>query len=159
MAGIKGSTQERDRVRKAREKARRAVSYWNEGGFGAQSSILQTRIGRVLGRDLGDVVKRYPLAIRKDGRKNLWDMTVLEDSLRFDDPVTMLGNLASADPAAWLELFQKVGAEGCSTAEEPVMRTALLRMKIPFYRLSDPASDPWAVGWALYRDNLLRRKS
>ena len=159
MIRMKGSIQERERVRKAREQARRAVSYWNEGWFGAQSSILQAKIRRVIGRDLGEVVKRYPLAIRKDGRKNLWDMTVLEDSLRFDDPATMLGHLANADPSAWLDLLQKEGAEGCSTAEEKAIRIALLRMRVPLCGFSDPASDHWTVGWMLYRDNLLKRKS
>jgi len=159
MTRRKGSIQERERVRKAREKARRAVSYWNEGCFGAQTGILQERIGQVIGKDLGDVVKRYPLAIRRDGKKNLWDMTVLEGSLRFDDPATMLGDLTATNPEAWLDLLRKEGEEGCSTAEENDVRTALMRMMVPIGSSSGPTTDPWAVGWALYRENLLRRKS
>jgi hypothetical protein len=158
MTRRKGSIQERERVRHAREKARRAVCYWYVGGFGAQTAIFQERIGRVIGKDLGDVVKRYPLAIRRDGKKNLWDMTVLEDSLRFDDPASMLDNLTRIDPAAWLDLFEKEDKERCSTAEENDVRTTLVRMMIPIGGSSDSA-DPWAVGWALYRENLLRRKS
>jgi hypothetical protein len=153
------SIQERQRVRNTREKARRAVSYWSEGWFGAQTAVLQERIGRVIGKDLDDVVQRYPLAVRRAGRKQLWDMTVLEGSLRFDDPATMLGNLAASNPEAWLALLQKEGEEGCSTAEENDMRTALMRMMVPIGSCADPAADPWAAGWALYRENLLSRKS
>ena len=107
MARTKGMDQEREQTRKARAKARRVVSYWADGWFGSQTRILQDSIRQVMGKDLGDVVKRYPMAIRKEGKRRLWDLPVLADSLGFDDPAIMLGNLTPADPGAWLDLFQK----------------------------------------------------
>ena len=89
MSRNRGTSQEREQARKARAKARQAVSCWAAGGFGPRTRIPQESIRQVMGKDLGVVVKRYPKAILKDGKKNLWDMPVLADSLRFDDPVTM----------------------------------------------------------------------
>jgi hypothetical protein len=111
-----------------------------------------------MGKDLGVVVKRYPMAILKDGKKNLWDMPLLADSLRFDDPETMLGSLTPVNPGAWLDLCRKEGTEGCSEIEENVIRAALLRMMVPTCGTFELATDPWAARWALYRENLLKRK-
>lgn len=158
MTRTKGMNPERIQVRKARAKARRAVSCWADGGFGDQTRILQQNIRQVLGKDLGDVVKLYPMAIWKDGKKNVWDMTILADSLRFDDPATMLGSLTPTNPASWVGLIEKEGTEGCSAAEEKTIRTALLRMMVPTFGSFELPTDPWAARWALYRENLLRRK-
>jgi hypothetical protein len=158
MARKQGTNQERDQARKARAKARRVVSYWADGWFGPQTRIRQESIRQVLGRDLGDVVERYPMAIRKEGKRQLWDLPVLADSLGFDDPAIMLDSLAPTDPGAWLDLFQKEEREGCSAAEENAIRTALMRMMVPTCGSFELAADPWAVRWALYRENLLKRK-
>jgi hypothetical protein len=149
---------EREKVRQAREKARRAVAYWTHGRFGTQTAVPQGRIRRAMGMDLNDVVQRYPMAIRKERKTNVWDMQALERSLRFDDPVTMIGNLAPADSGTWRSLLESMEREDCTTDQETAIRVALLRMKLPLYGAGDPPDDPWAASWALYRENILKRK-
>lgn len=147
-----------DDVQSVRSKARQAVSQWKKGQFGTQAEIPQESIRRVLGQHLGEVVKRYPMAIRREGQKNLWNLGVLEKSLEFDDPVTMLGHLASADASAWIDLLEGVKEKGCTTAQEMHIRANLVRMMVPVTCIPGLPNDPWAASWALYRENLLRRK-
>jgi len=159
MVRKKAALPEWETIHTVREKARKAVSFWTRGKFGTQSAVPQESLRRAIGTGLGDVARRYPMAIRKDGRKNVWDMGLLEKSLRFDDPVTMLSSLGPADSGSWRAMLEQVEAEGCTTDQEATIRKALLRMMLPVHGTADPAGDPWAAGWALYRENMLRRKA
>jgi len=155
MTGRKRVDQEREDARVARGKARRAVSLWREGRFGPEAEILQQVILVRLGKELSGVVKRYPAAIRIVGKKNLWNMVVLESILWFDDPVTMLGLLQGDSPSAQLEMIEKIEKEGCSHAQEETLRRAMLNRPIANV---DAESDPEVIALRWYKENNLKRK-
>lgn len=157
MTRPKRVDQEREDVRIAREKARRAVSYWESGRCGSGKDVHQEMFFSLLGRDLGDVVKRYPQAIQTDGKRNLWDMEILSSILLFDDPVTMLVNMPDDSPSTKSAMIRELEREGCSRAQEEALRNSFLAMlnQRPY---TDSDSDPWVIAFRLFKENSIKAK-
>ena len=121
--------------------------------------IHQSKFIPFLGKNLSGVTKRYPRAIEKDGKDNLWDMKVLAGILRVDDPVTMVSLLASFHPGVWLDWIKRVEKEGCSPAEEAAIRNAHRELtgRISATAILDETGgqeiDPSVYSWRRYREN------
>lgn len=70
--------------------------------------------------------------VEKKNRHHIWDLSILQSILRWDDPVDMLRYLAANDPGTWWGVLGAAEEKACSKVQEGVVRRAFdaLRMSI-----------------------------
>lgn len=144
------------KLKQTRELARCAVSHWRDHAPGMEGDEIQQQaiIRYVDEKNLASVVERYPRAIKKRGKENIWDMPTLELILHWEDPVTMLVMLASVDPGSWFSQLAEVEENGCSRAQEDAIRAA--KQMIHLMGPVDTSGDgPTIRGNRLFQENRL----